>query len=115
MSDGDQPRNVKELLVEAKDVSELMIDLAYAAVFFNDDDLAEEVEELEERLAGYLWRLREISMLAARSPEDAEAMSGVLHMAAAMEKMGDAASDIARVIQAKLGIPRALRTDLRHA
>ncbi|HEX9236023.1 MAG TPA: TrkA C-terminal domain-containing protein, partial [Actinomycetota bacterium] len=33
----------------------------------------------------------------------------------AMEKMGDAASDIARVIQAKLGIPNALRPDLRHA
>ena len=43
MADDDQPRNVKELLVEAKDVSELMVDLAYAAVFFNADDLAEEV------------------------------------------------------------------------
>jgi uncharacterized protein with PhoU and TrkA domain len=115
MSDDDQPRNVKELLVEAKDVSELMIDLAYAAVFFNEEDLAEEVDELEKRLGGYLWRLREISMLAARSPEDAEAMSGVLHLAAAIEKIGKAASDIARVIQAKLGIPDALRPDLRHA
>ncbi|MDP9250094.1 MAG: potassium channel protein [Chloroflexota bacterium] len=115
MSDDDQPSNVKELLVEAKDVSELMIDLAYAAVFFNEEDLAEEVDELEKRLGGYLWRLREISMLAARSPEDAEAMSGVLHLAAAIEKIGKAASDIARVIQAKLGIPPALRPDLRHA
>jgi uncharacterized protein with PhoU and TrkA domain len=111
----EQPRNVKELLVEAKDVSELMVDLAYAAVFFNDDALAEEVEELEERMDGYLRRLREISMLAARSPEDAEAMSGVLHIAGAIEKIGDAASDIARVVQAKLGIPAALRPDLRHA
>jgi uncharacterized protein with PhoU and TrkA domain len=115
MSDDDQPRNVKELLVEAKDVSELMIDLAYAAVFFNDDKLAEEVEELEARLGGYLWRLREISMLAARSPEDAEAMSGVLHIAGAIEKIGDAASDIDRIVQAKLGIPAALRHDLLQA
>src|SRR6266571_4105704 len=115
MAEDDKPRNVKELLVEAKDVSELMIDLAYAAVFFNDDDLAEEVEVLEERLDGYLRRLREISMLAARSPEDAEAMGGVLHIAAAIEKIGQAASDIARVIQAKLGIPASLRADLRHA
>jgi len=35
----EQPKNVKELLVELKDASELMVDLAYAAVFFNDDDL----------------------------------------------------------------------------
>src|SRR6266496_6348580 len=115
MSDEDAPRNVKELLVEAKDVSELMVDLAYAAVFFSDDHLAEEVEVLEQRMDGYLRRLREVAMLAARSPEDAEAMAGVLHIAAAMEKIGDAASDIARVIQAKLGIPAALRPDLRHA
>ncbi len=115
MAEDDQPRNVKELLVEAKDVSELMVDVAYAAVFFNDGDLAEEVEDLERRLDGYLWRLREISMLAARSPEDAEAMSGVLHIAGAIEKIGAAASDIARVIQAKLGIPSGLRADLRHA
>ena len=38
MSDpDDQPRNVKDLLAEAKDASELMVDLAYAAVFFNDE------------------------------------------------------------------------------
>src|SRR6266571_8568699 len=115
MADEDKPRNVKELLVEAKDVSELMVDLAYAAEFFNEENLAEEVEELEEQLDDYLRRLREVAMLAARSPEDAEAMGGVLHLAAAIDKIGDAASDMARVVQAKLGIPDALRKDLRHA
>src|SRR6266446_3944322 len=99
----------------AKDASELMVDLAYAAVFFNDESLAEEAEAINKRLAGYLWRLREISMLAARSPEDAEGMSGVLHIAGAIEKIGESASDIARVVQAKLGIPDVLRPDLRHA
>ncbi|HYH27826.1 MAG TPA: TrkA C-terminal domain-containing protein, partial [Actinomycetota bacterium] len=112
----DQPRrNVKDLLAESKDTSELMVDLAYAAVFFNDEELAEEVEELEERMDGYLEDLRRTSMLAARSPEDAEAMGGVLHVAGAIEKIGDAASDIARVVAAKLGLPDALRADLRHA
>src|SRR5690348_13457622 len=101
MADGEQPRNVKELLVEAKDASELMIDLAYAAVFFRDDDMAGEVEELEERLDGYIRRLREISMLAARSPEDAEAMANVLHVAEAIDKIGQAASDRELLVEAK--------------
>jgi len=113
--DDDQPSNVKELLVEAKDASELMVDLAYAAVFFNDEDLAEEVEALERRLYGYLRRLRQFAILAGRSPEDAEQMSDVLWIAGAIEKIGDAASDIARVVAARLGIPDALRKDLRHA
>ena len=111
----DQPQNVKDLLVASKDAAELMVDLAYAAVFFNEESLAEEVEELEEKMAGHLRRLRMMAMLAARSPEDAEGMAGVLWIADSIEKIGDAASDIGRVVGAKLGIPDALRADLRHA
>jgi uncharacterized protein with PhoU and TrkA domain len=114
MSD-NEPRNVKELLVEAKDASELLIDLAYAALFFNEEDLADEVENLEQRMAGYLRRLRTLAILAARSPEDAEAIESVLWIANAIDKIGDAASDIGRVVGARLGIPDALRADLRHA
>ena len=111
----EQPRNVKELLVELKDASELMVDLAYAAVFFNEEKLAQEVERLEQRMSDHLRLLRIMAMLAARSPEDAEGMAGVLWIADAIEGVGDAASDIARVVAARLGIPDALRRDLRHA
>lgn len=111
----DEPKTVKDLFVEAKDASELMVDLAYAAVFFDESKLAREVERLEERMNGDLRRLRIMAMLAARSPEDAEGMAGVLWIADAIQRIGDAASDIGRVIEAKLGIPDALRRDLRHA
>ena len=111
----EQPRSVKELLVELKDASELMVDLAYAAVFFNEEKLAQEVERLEQRMSDHLRRLRITAMLAARSPEDAEAMAGVLWIARRDRGVGDAASDIARVVAARLGIPDALRQDLRHA
>jgi uncharacterized protein with PhoU and TrkA domain len=113
--DDAEPKNVKDLLVELKDASELMVDLAYAAVFFNEEKLAEEVGRLDQRMNDHLRRLRTIAMLAARSPEDAEGMAGVLWIADAIEKIGDAASDVARVVAARLGIPDALRRDLRHA
>ncbi|HEX6130223.1 MAG TPA: TrkA C-terminal domain-containing protein [Actinomycetota bacterium] len=111
----EEPKNVKELLVELKDASELMVDLAYAAVFFNDDEVAGEVRRLDERMAEELRRLRTIAMLAARSPEDAEGMAGVLWIGDAIQRIGDAAEDIARVVAARLGIPDGLRRDLRHA
>lgn len=111
----EEPKTVKELLIEAKDASELMVDLAYAAVFFNEEKLAREVERLEERSREALRRLRMVAMLAARSHEDAEGMAGVLWIADAIEQIGDAASDIARVVAARLGIPDQLRPDLRHA
>ncbi len=109
------PHTVKELLAEIKDSSELMVDLAYAAVFFADADLAKEVRRLEERMFDQLHDLRKLVILAARSPEDAEHMAGVLDIASAVEKIGDAAEDIARVVTSKIGVLDDLRTDLRHA
>ena len=38
--DDRPPDTVKDLLIELKDASELMVDLAYAAVFFNEEKLA---------------------------------------------------------------------------
>ncbi len=108
-------RNLKELLTDAKDASELMVDLAYAAVFFDDDDLAREVIHLEERMDEAVYDMRIVCMLASRSPEDAEAMAGILGMANSMEEIADAAEDIARVVLKDLGVPGELRDDLRHA
>jgi len=108
-------RTVKDLLAESKDTSELMVDLAYAAVFFGDPKLASEVDHLEELMGQYIKDLRLISMLAARSPEDAEGLSDVLHLASCIESIADAAVGISRVVSEVLGIPDALRVDLRHA
>ena len=109
------PSTVKGLLAEIKDVSELMVDLAYAAVFFADEQIAKEVRRLEERMVVDVRQLRKLAILAARSPEDAEHMAGVLEIAAAVEKIGDAAEDIAHVVADNLGLLDDLRRDLRHA
>ncbi|MEX0952395.1 MAG: TrkA C-terminal domain-containing protein [Nitriliruptoraceae bacterium] len=108
-------RTVKELLVGAKDAAELMVDLAYAAIFFDDEGIAREVLRLEERVDELLVDLRATCMLAARSPEDADQLAGVLSMAVSIEGIADAAEDIARVVLKNLGVPRELRDDLRHA
>ena len=108
-------RNVKELLVEAKDASELMVDLAYAAVFFGDDDLAREVLRLEDRMDRAVHEMRVLCMVAARSLEDAEGLAGILGLANSIEEIADAAEDIARVVLKDIGVPGELRDDLRHA
>lgn len=110
-----QTRTVKELLVTAKDAAELMVDLAYAAVFFGDVDMGREVLELEREIDGALVELRIVCMVAARTREDAEQLALVLALAASIEGMADAAVDIARVALKDLDVPRELREDLRHA
>ncbi|HVF14570.1 MAG TPA: PhoU domain-containing protein, partial [Acidimicrobiales bacterium] len=103
------------MLSEAKDASELMIDLGYAAVYFGDSAMAEEVEELEDRLSDLIHEMRAICVLAARSPRDADAMASVLQVVSAIERLGNAAVDIARIVTRRLGIPRALVADLSQA
>ena len=113
--DEKPPRNLKAMLSEAKDASELMVDLGYAALFFGDLAVAEEVVELDERLDGLVHEMREVCILAARSPHDAEQMSSVLHVISAMEQIGNAAVDVAHIVTHRLGIPADLVADLAAA
>jgi uncharacterized protein with PhoU and TrkA domain len=113
--DEKPPRNLKAMLAEAKDSSELMVDLAYAALFFADEHMAAEVHELEERMSDLVHEMREICVLAARSPRDAEQMSSVLHVVSAIERMATAAVDVSRIVTHRLGIPAALVADLAAA
>lgn len=103
------------MLSEAKDTSELMVDLGYAALFFADPGMAEEVGELEERLNTLVHEMRTVCVLAARSPRDAEQMSGVLQIVSSIERIGNAAVDVARIVTHRLGIPNALVADLAAA
>src|SRR3712207_7525349 len=49
-----------------------------AAVFFDDEELAREVMRLEDRMDEAVRDMRILCMLAARSFDDAEQLSGVL-------------------------------------
>src|ERR671916_304710 len=109
------PRNVKEVLVEAKNTSEPMVDLSYAAIFYNSEDLSEEVSHLEERLNDLVFDMRTLAILAARSPADAEQMAGILQVVQDIEKIGNAANDIAKIVVKRLGIPPELLHDIPEA
>ncbi|HKH10815.1 MAG TPA: TrkA C-terminal domain-containing protein [Rubrobacter sp.] len=114
MRDG-RPSNLKDMLREAKDTSELMVDLAYAALFYNSEDISEEVFRLEERLNVLVFDMRTLAILAARSPADAEQMAGILQVVQDIEKIGNAANDIAKIVVKRLGIPRELLQDIPDA
>jgi uncharacterized protein with PhoU and TrkA domain len=103
------------MLAEAKDTSELMVDLAYAAVYFNDPGMCEEVAQLEERLNDLVQDMRAVCILAVRRPAEAESMASVLQVISAIEGIGNAAIDITRIVTHRLGIPPELIGDLSNA
>ena len=110
-----EPVSVKAVLAEMKDTAELLIDLAYSAVLHGSEELAAEVIELEERMDVLQMRARMSLLLAARRPEDAEALAPVLGVVAAAEKISNAAGDIAKVVLEEMGLPEELRGALPEA
>ncbi|WP_255194801.1 potassium channel family protein [Halorarius litoreus] len=109
---GYEPVSVKAVLAEMKDTAELLIDLSYSAVLLRSDQVAEEVLELEERMDVLQLRARMGLLMAARNPEDAEALAPVLGIVGAAEKISDAAGDIAKVVLEDIGLPDAMRAAL---
>ena len=95
IKEGFKMPSVKDILIEMKDMSELMVDLAYSAVLFNNKAAAEEVLTLENRLNSMNYEIKKQSLVAARSLEDAEKLTTLLEIAEAAESMGNAAKDLA--------------------
>jgi uncharacterized protein with PhoU and TrkA domain len=89
---------VRETLVQMKDISEIMIDLAYSAAVMDNKALAEEVVQLEKRMDDLVYVLNMNLMLSARDSKDAEAIAGVQRVGALTNVISDAAGDIAALV-----------------
>ena len=103
------------MLSEAKDASELMVDLAYAALYFDDEGMADAVLGLEADMSALVHEMRSLAMLAVRHPREVDGMSSVLQVVSSIEQIANAAVDIAKIVLHHLGIPRALIVDLAQA
>jgi uncharacterized protein with PhoU and TrkA domain len=81
-----------------KDISELIIDLAYSAVLFDNEEIAEEVKFLDVRMDKLNYDIRMMAMMAARTKEDAEQLAGILQVAEAAESISNTAGDIVKLL-----------------
>ena len=89
--------NAKDVLVEMKDLSSSMLDLAYSAVLYSNPEIANEVFRLEQTMHSLLYKLRIAIMLGVRNLDDALEFAGILQIASAAEKISNAAGDIAKI------------------
>ncbi len=110
-----EDRSVRELLTIMKDYSELITDLAYAAIVFESKDLAVEVGHIEAEMDKMMYLIRLKSMLSARTVEDAEQLSGLLQVASAAEKISDAAEDMVSLLNMDVEIRPLLPNILSEA
>jgi len=96
------PKKISEQLikklVELKDTSELMLDLAYSALLLNSKELAEEVEQLEEHIDDLHTEFELLALSSGFSPEESKDFLGLIRLGVVTESIADAAAQIAEVV-----------------
>ncbi|NYT12276.1 MAG: potassium transporter TrkA [Methanomassiliicoccales archaeon] len=85
-----------------KDISEVIVDLAYAALMFDSKEIGEEVKHLESTMDTLNYEIRIKAMLASRTPDDAIQLSGLLQVASAAEAISNAAGDVVDLLSTEI-------------
>jgi uncharacterized protein with PhoU and TrkA domain len=85
-------------LVELKDTSEMMIDLAYSALLLNSSYLAEEVLMLEDSMDRLHTEFELLVLQGRGEPEETRGLLGLIRMGVVTERIADAAAEIAEVV-----------------
>jgi uncharacterized protein with PhoU and TrkA domain len=81
-------------IVLMKNMSELAVDLAYGAVLFDSEGVAEEVTELEAEVDALESRFEAWTLRAAARVDDPISLRGLMHLAGSTEVISDAAVEI---------------------
>jgi uncharacterized protein with PhoU and TrkA domain len=109
----DEPEQpLQRIMLEMKETSEFMVSLSYAAVTFDDSELAEEVSELEDRL-DLLCDILTKEILSMES--DVNRRADLIHIAYATEQIADAAWEMAMVQLSGLQTHPIIKTIVNEA
>ncbi|MHA2362867.1 MAG: potassium channel family protein [Candidatus Hodarchaeales archaeon] len=111
-----RPVPVAKLLKQMQNICSLILDLAYSTVIFQSPKLQKEVYRLEVELDSLVMQLEIQIMLATRDLEDAEANISFLRIGQALNRISDAAADIASIFSLnKAGLPEIVRTVIEQS
>ncbi|AFZ72438.1 potassium channel family protein [Natronobacterium gregoryi] len=93
-----------DTIVHMKNLSELAVDLAYSAVLFDSEPLAEEVRNLEVEVDALESRFEAWTLRAAADAPDPIALRGLIHLGSATEVISDAAIDISEGVLREIDV-----------
>jgi len=95
-------QKVVDTLVELKDTSELMLDLAYSSIILNSRELAQEVQELEERMDDLHTEFELLVLSSGFRPEESRDFLGLIRLGVVTEQIADAAAKLGEVVLREL-------------
>ncbi len=91
-------KKIVEKLVLLKDTSEIMIDLAYSSLLLNSQALAEEVAALENYMDNLHTEFELLILSSGFTPKESKDFLGLIRLGVVIEKIADAAMEIAYVV-----------------
>ena len=95
---------IENMLLELKDTSEFMVDLAYSSLLYNNTEIAEEVIFLEGRMDEISAGIQERAVKIGRdNPDEIDKIFVILKLQMAAEEIANAAASIADVVLRGLG------------
>ena len=95
---------IEQMLLELKDTSEFMVDLAYSSLLYNNIEIAEEVIFLEGRMDELGAKIHEqIVDLGREKPDEITRISVIIRLQMAAAEIANAAASIADVVLRGLG------------
>jgi len=108
-------QKIVDMLVELKDTSELMMDLAYSSILFNSRELAQEVQILEEHMDNLHTEFELLVLTRCIQPEESKHFLGLIRLGVVTEKIADAAAQIADVVLRGLEPHQVLKLAIKEA
>ncbi|MCQ2052787.1 MAG: potassium channel protein [archaeon] len=95
---------VESMLLELKDTSEFMVDLAYSSLLYNNAEIAEEVLFLKTKMDDLSNQIQQyIENTGKEHPDEITKFTFILRLQMAIEEIANAATSIADVVLRGLG------------
>ena len=109
-------KTVEDIVLEIKDKSELMIDLAYSSILYDNRTIAKEVYDLEDLVDVLYKSLQKKTLEHVKNKKLSvrDALT-VLHLAEAAEQIADAAQEIADVELRDVELHPIIKESLRES
>jgi uncharacterized protein with PhoU and TrkA domain len=106
---------LEKKLLEMKDTSELMVDLAYSSLLYNNRDIAQEVMELEESTDELTSSIQQEAIRRAMSDGDVSKAFVTIKLIESLEEICDAASGIADVVMKNVEPHPVIKMSIRDS
>lgn len=109
-------KTVESIVLEIKDKSELMVDLAYSSLLYDNKTIAEEVYDLEDQIDSLYQSIQKKTLEDVKNKElNIDDALTVLWLAECGEKISDAAQEIADVELRDVELHPILKMSIRES